>query len=201
MIYKTENRINRSMSKFAVFIAAAALSMTFACKSEPKANVNKTAAENQPSKEDLLKSISRENQPTADKLESDTGMQINAMRKHNPDSKLGSEIDAVPDVSIEIQPSFQGGNLEKFVHWVNSQIIYPQEARIKGIEGTVYVTFVIEKDGRLTNAKIWKSANNLLDKEVLRVLKLSPVWEPGRHRLAGKTMKVPYILPIKFQLE
>ena len=115
-------------------------------------------------------------------------------------SKDEAEIDAVPYMSIEIKPAFGGGDGSKFTEWINSQVNYPEEAKNKKVQGTVVASFVIEKDGSLTEVKITHGVDPALDNEVLRVLKLSPKWEPGRHKLHGNPVRVNYSVPVQFKL-
>ena len=65
---------------------------------------------------------------------------------------------------------------------MQENLVYPQEAKEKGIEGKVYIGFVVEIDGSLTNFTIVKSAHPLLDEEALRVVKLMPKWIPGKQK-------------------
>ena len=78
-------------------------------------------------------------------------------------------------------------------------IKYPKEAIEANITGKVFVQFVIEKDGSITNAKIARSASTLLDAEALRIVNNMPQWIPGKQR--GKVVRVAYTLPISFSLE
>ena len=78
-------------------------------------------------------------------------------------------------------------------------IKYPKEAIEANITGKVFVQFVIEKDGSITNAKIARSASTLLDAEALRIVNNMPQWIPGKQR--GKAVRVAYTSPISFSLE
>jgi len=71
-------------------------------------------------------------------------------------------------------------------------------ARESGIEGTVYVTFVIERDGSVTDVKILRSIGGGCDDEAIRVVRNMPKWEPGKQR--GKPVRVQFNMPIKFTL-
>ena len=98
---------------------------------------------------------------------------------------------------VEIDPRFPG---EKgaFQQYLKENIVYPRAAREADIEGTVYVEFVVEKDGSLTDVKIARSRSPLLDQEALRVIKAMPKWIPGVQR--NKTVRVRLSIPIKFEL-
>lgn len=67
-----------------------------------------------------------------------------------------------------------------------------------GIQGKVYIQFVIEKDGSITDVKVVRGVDASLDKEAVRVVKAMPKWKPGKQR--GKPVRVSYTLPINFQL-
>jgi TonB family protein len=69
----------------------------------------------------------------------------------------------------------------------------------KGVTGTVYITFIIEKDGTLTNAKVLRGIGSGCDEEALRVVNMMPKWNPGEQK--GKPVAVQFNLPIKFKLD
>jgi protein TonB len=75
---------------------------------------------------------------------------------------------------------------------------YPEEAAQNGIKGRVYVKFVVNSKGQLVNAEIFKGVHPDLDNEALRVIKSSPLWEPGIQ--SGVKVSVTYIFPINFVL-
>jgi len=100
---------------------------------------------------------------------------------------------------VEKAPEFIGGQ-SAMVDFIIKHIIYPENEREKGIEGTVYVTFVVEKDGSINEAKVLKGVQTALDKEALRVVKLmSKKWKAGTQR--GEAVRVQFNLPIKFKLD
>ncbi len=99
-------------------------------------------------------------------------------------------------VIVEEMPKFRGGDLNDFNRWAGENINYPEEALSRGIEGTVFIKFVIERDGSVNNIEVVRSVHRLLDSEAVRVVESSPVWEPGRQR--GREVRVQFILPIEF---
>jgi protein TonB len=99
---------------------------------------------------------------------------------------------------VEDMPTFPGGETALFKFLAN-EIKYPQMAVDAGISGTVYVNFVVDKDGKVKNAKIARGIHAACDKEALRVVNSMPAWKPGKQR--GKPVKVSYNLPIKFTLQ
>jgi periplasmic protein TonB len=99
---------------------------------------------------------------------------------------------------VEEMPEFPGGEaaLRRFI--ANS-IKYPQIAQENGIQGRVYVQFVVDRDGTITNASIARGVDASLDREALRVVNSLPKWKPGMQR--GKPVKVSYTVPINFVLQ
>ncbi|MDX2415012.1 MAG: energy transducer TonB [Bacteroidales bacterium] len=80
-------------------------------------------------------------------------------------------------VVVEDLPTFQGGNIKKFEAWVQENVEYPQAAKEKGIEGDVFIMFVVEPDGSLSNINIMRGVDPALDNEAIKVVKSSPKWE------------------------
>lgn len=95
----------------------------------------------------------------------------------------------------EQRPKFPGGN-EALFAYIEDETSYPESAQEKGIEGKVVVTFVIDKNGQVSNPKVVKPVSDALDKEALRVVRNMPSWQPGRQRC--QTVKAKYKLPIDF---
>jgi TonB family protein len=100
---------------------------------------------------------------------------------------------------VEDMPRFQTGDLEKFREYVQKKIRYPKEAILEGIEGTVYVSFVIEPSGKISNCSIYHGVSNAIDEEAVKVVAASPEWKPGKHK--GVKVKVGFIIPVRFQLD
>ena len=83
--------------------------------------------------------------------------------------------------TVEQKPMFDGGDASKFATWVFGQIKYPEEAYKDGAQGRVLLQFVISKKGVVKDVKVARSSGNeLLDKEALRVVSMSPAWTPGK---------------------
>ncbi len=99
--------------------------------------------------------------------------------------------------SVEQAPEFPGGQ-KAFGLFLGSNIRYPTAARENNVQGKVYLGFVIEKDGKLSDVKIIKGIGSGCDEEALRVLKNSPPWKPGLAE--GKPVRTSYIFPVTFQL-
>ncbi|GET32511.1 protein TonB [Prolixibacter bellariivorans] len=99
---------------------------------------------------------------------------------------------------VEDMPEFPGGDLALRKYIANS-IKYPVIAQENGIQGKVYVNFVVNTDGSVTNAKIARGVDPSLDKEALRVINSLPKWKPGKQR--GKPVRVSFTVPINFVLQ
>ncbi|MCD8072534.1 MAG: TonB family protein [Alistipes sp.] len=117
---------------------------------------------------------------------------------YKPADEAGVD-DGAPVWTAEQMPTFMGGDLMSFRSWVNLNIVYPRQAIDNGISGRVTLTFVIEKDGTLTNIEVLQSPDRILSQEAIRVLENSLKWEPGRHR--NTPVRVRFNLPVDFQLK
>lgn len=98
---------------------------------------------------------------------------------------------------VEEAPSYPGGD-ESRIRFLQENIKYPQMARESGIQGTVYVTFVVEKNGSVTDVKVLRGIGGGCDEEAIRVIQAMPPWNPGKQR--GKPVRVQFNMPIKFTL-
>ena len=99
---------------------------------------------------------------------------------------------------VEQMPSFPGGDAE-LMKFLSTHIKYPVVAEENGIQGRVIATFVVERDGSITDVKVIKSVDPSLDKEAIRVLKSMPKWIPGKQN--GSTVRVKYTVPVTFKLQ
>jgi periplasmic protein TonB len=100
--------------------------------------------------------------------------------------------------TVEVMPSFKGGE-DKMYKWLGNNIKYPQVAKETGISGTVVISFIVEKDGTITNAEIIKAIGGGCDEEALRVIEAMPKWIPGK--MKGVPVRVLFTLPIRFTLQ
>lgn len=114
--------------------------------------------------------------------------------EEKPKEEVADEIFTI----VEQQPSPKGG-MPAFYEYVSKNLKYPAQARRMGIEGRVFVQFVIEKDGSITDVKAIKGIGAGCDEEAERVIKEAPKWNPGKQR--GRPVRVRMILPITFKLE
>ncbi len=100
-------------------------------------------------------------------------------------------------VQVEQMPEFPGGQ-DALLKYLSNNIQYPAKARQAGIQGMVYVTYVVEKDGSITGVKVNKGLGGGCDEEAIKVVSAMPNWQPGTQR--GKVVRVQYNLPIRFVL-
>ncbi len=98
---------------------------------------------------------------------------------------------------VEDQPSFPGGE-EARIRFLQENLRYPQMAREAGIQGTVFVTFVVERDGSVTDVRVLRGIGGGCDEEAVRVVRNMPNWQPGRQR--GQAVRVQFNMPIRFVL-
>lgn len=99
---------------------------------------------------------------------------------------------------VEKMPEFEGGE-DKLREFLAKNIKYPSMARENGISGTVYITFVVEGDGKITDVKSLRGLGGGLTEEAIRVVKMMPNWTAGKQN--GKPVRVQFTLPVKFTLK
>lgn len=112
-------------------------------------------------------------------------------------AKVNEEDKIYSFVSLETPPTYPGG-IAEFYKFLGATIKYPEEAAKQQIQGHVFVSFVVEKDGSISDIKVDRKLGFGTDEEAVRVLKLSRKWNPGLH--LEKPVRVKYNLPIKFAL-
>ena len=101
--------------------------------------------------------------------------------------------------SVDQKPMFNGEDVGKFGGWVFGQIKYPEEAYNNDIQGRVTLQFTIAKNGKVKDIAVAKSSGSqLLDDEAVRVISMSPQWEPGKQ--TGEPVDVKFTFPLVFQL-
>ncbi|WP_316795832.1 energy transducer TonB [Pedobacter agri] len=110
--------------------------------------------------------------------------------------------DSIPNgvfdfISIEKQPEFPGG-IKAFYSFLNENIKYPKEAAKRQIQGRVFLSFIVEKDGSLTGIKVIRGLSFDINDEAVRVLSASPYWNPGIH--FGVPVRVKYNINVNFSL-
>lgn len=114
------------------------------------------------------------------------------------------EVPSKPDetnfIIVEDMPEFiTGKGTEAFKGWIMANLVYPKEAQDNKISGRVYINFVVDTDGSVTDAKVIRGVHPVLDKAALNLVKSSPKWEkPGKQR--GQSVRVAFTFPIIFAL-
>ena len=108
------------------------------------------------------------------------------------------EDEVIPIMIVETRPTFNGGEANEFSKWVNSRLIYPEQAKEMGLQGRVTIQFTIGTDGSVSNVRVLKGADPILDREAVRVVSSSPRWSPGKNR--DRAVKVSYTFPVIFRL-
>ena len=98
---------------------------------------------------------------------------------------------------VEVQPEFPGG-MDSMYAFIQKNLIYPEKAKAEGIEGRVFVQFVIEKDGSISNILIKRAIGGGCEEAAVEMIKNMPKWKPGKQR--GKPVRFQFVLPIKFEL-
>ncbi len=112
----------------------------------------------------------------------------------NDKTKTSDELFTV----VDEQPTFQGGGNATFMEYVSKNIHFPEELLEKNIEGRVYLQFVIEKDGALSNVEVLRGLDPSADEVAKRAIQDSPKWTPGKQN--GKPVRVRMVMPISFSL-
>ena len=103
-----------------------------------------------------------------------------------------------PYMIVEQMPEFPNGE-ESMMQYIAEQVKYPAEAKKAGAQGRVYIGFIVEPDGSLSDFKVLRGIGYGCDEEALRVVKSMPKWQPGMHR--GKAVRVQYLVPVNFKLD
>jgi len=98
---------------------------------------------------------------------------------------------------VEVMPEYPGGAAAMNA-FIGKNLKYPKQAKEEGIQGVVYITFVVETDGSLSNASVLRGIGGGCNEEALRVLRSMPKWIPGKQR--GEVVRVKYNLPIRYKL-
>ena len=162
----------------ALIPVALALTFLFACQTDPKLLLEEPSAEANIDlvDEDIISIVEEEALPA----------QLNKIEEDNPVFTI-----------VETPPQFPGGE-EARMNFLRDNIRYPAAARKENIQGTVFASFVIEKDGSLTDVKILRGIGGGCDEEVIRVVKLMPNWIPGEQR--GRKVRTQFALPVNFSL-
>lgn len=125
-----------------------------------------------------------------------------------PPTELTTVVEAAPEVVqeepafivVEEEAAFQGGDLNSFRNWIQTNLNYPELAAENGSEGKVFIQFAVNSKGEICDVRVVRTSGDpLLDAEAVRVIKKSPAWQPARQ--SGKSVKQQFTLPIVFKLQ
>ena len=97
----------------------------------------------------------------------------------------------------EIAPAYSGGQ-DALIKFLMMNLQYPEKAKEANIQGTVYISFVVEKDGKISNIKVIRGIGGGCDEEAIRVVSKMSKWNPGKNE--GKNVRCSFVMPIKFIL-
>ena len=121
------------------------------------------------------------------------------VEEYIPPSDDDEEVDEAEIFTVvESMPSFPGG-MGELMKFLGQNINYPTLAKESGIQGRVFINFVVEPNGSISNVKVLRGIGGGCDEEAVRVVKSMPKWSPGKQR--GKPVRVSYNLPVKFTLQ
>lgn len=136
-----------------------------------------------------------------DEIELDVDMDDNTeMEEYVPVAQEEEEVVEEQQIFLVVEemPSYPGGEQEMY-RFISQNIEYPRMAKESGISGRVFVTFVVERDGSVTDVQVLRGIGGGCDEEAIRVIKSMPKWKAGKQR--GKAVRVQYRMPIKFTLQ
>lgn len=180
---------------YSIAILAACAMMVFSCKNEGKGSKDiKDAA--QDAVEAVEDAVQDGIDVVSDAVEEagDAASQA-ADRVNEGLEKLG---DILPYSTVEAKPTFEGGDANAFVKYVQANLKYPENALENDIEGKVTVNFVVDANGKVRNARVVKGVDEELDAEALRVVSSSPAWAPAKQN--GKNVPVTCSIPVTFKI-
>lgn len=104
----------------------------------------------------------------------------------------------IPFTAVEVKPKFMGGDENTFVKWIAERLVYPEKAKNDKVMGRVILQFTVKKSGKVSDVKVVRGISPELDNEAVRVVSLSPDWEPGK--MKGINVDVVYTFPVIFHL-
>ena len=201
MLKKKSNPWSRARMLVAVPVAAVAVVAFATPKAESLSNVIESESEALVSKVmPAVKAQADGSSQGATEMAAADAAPVKAEAEAQPKADAPEAIvpdgdDKVYDV-VEQQPEFPGGT-SGLAKWLGDNIKYPAEAAKQGIEGRVIVQFVVGSDGTVSDAKLMRPVNPLLDQEALRVVTAMPKWTPGKQD--GKPVAVKYTIPVTFR--
>ena len=185
---------------FTIIMIAACAMMVYSCKNnnKDKENVPEDGVENCCENED---GTCEHGDGNCEKMKDAAETLENAADEavERVDEALEKLDGILPYTSVEVKPTFKGGDAEAFSKYVQENIKYPQSAIDNDESGRVTVNFVVDANGKIKNAKVVKGVSEALDAEALRVIQNAPDWTPATQ--GGKKVPVTYSIPVVFALK
>jgi len=151
--------------------------------------VEDTNVESDFGKQDLLNQNKNTEVPTEE---------VQVEEKEVKTQVIEQKVEAEVFLIVEEPPTFPGGEAALY-KWLGENLKYPEEAKELGIQGRVFVSFVVEPDGSTSNVVVKRGIGGGCDEEAIRIVKAMPKWGPGKQR--GQPVRVQFNLPIKFTLQ
>ncbi len=132
-------------------------------------------------------------------VELDVEVEEDAVIEEIVDVEEEEEAEEVEQIFTVVEdPCAPIGGMQSFYKFITKKLKYPKKAKRMGVEGRVYVQFIVDKDGSITNVQVLKGISADCDEEAMRVIKMSPKWKPGKQR--GRAVKQKMVVPIVFKL-
>ena len=187
MIMMTKKRSNKlsGLKLLLIIPFITAIFVFFSCTEEegnPAEMIEETISNS--NAEESVKAISKESSESGEQTKTKSA-------ETDPDRKIF--------VVVEDMPEFNGGDVNKFREWVQKNVDYPVIASENGIQGRVYLMFIVNEQGNVESVEIMRGVDPVLDNEALRVVRSSPVWKVGRQN--GKAVPVRFSITVNFQME
>jgi protein TonB len=179
----------------AIAMIAVCAMLVFSCKNEGKGNkeIKDAAEEAVESVEGVAEEVVEGAEAAAAALGEEAKDAID--RTQDALEKLDG---IVPYAAVEAKPTFNGGDADSFVKYVQQNIKYPENALENGVEGKVTVNFVVDANGKIRNAKVVNGVDDELNAEALRVVESAPAWTPAKQN--GKNVPVTCSIPVTFKI-
>lgn len=194
MMTKQKTRSVADLKLLIIAPLALLLFMVFSCsqeKNEPQSQAEPVAQEETVAREDLI----AQEEPVAqaeNEIRSEEPVPEHDLRKKQIN---GRDVFVV----VEQMPTFMGGDVNYFRKWVMENVKYPEIAVANGIQGKVFVAYVVNEDGSVSDIEILRVVDPVLDNEAIRVVSSSPLWKPGKQ--GGKIVRVRFSITVNFQLQ
>ena len=182
---------------YAITLLAACAMMVFSCKNNNKEN-------NEAAPADAVENYCEDSTKSEECTECDAKDAAENVTDAAKDAaaRAGEALEKLegiqPYTSVEVKPTFNGGDADAFVKYVQANLQYPQSALENNESGKVTVNFVVDANGKIQNAKVVKGVSAALDAEALRVINSAPAWTPAKQ--GGQNVPVTYSIPVTFAI-